>query len=171
MAASPTEKIQPGTNEMLDIAASGGPDERLTHAKENSMNLAINGSYAPYAYVALLQLSLFYLQRLGLNRLVASPQGERISMSDWTETYCLLTRVIGSTLSWGSWILGLYVGVQFDVISGLLFSVVGICCSILLMLVVPSWPRADLIAHVFSIPATAYLFRAMLLSIGVETLS
>lgn len=57
---------------------------------------------------------------------------------------------------------------QFDVLSGLLFSVVGICCSLLLMLVIPPWPRADLIAHLYSIPVTAYLFRAMLLSIGVK---
>lgn len=133
------------------------------------MDITINGSYEPYVHLALLQLSLFYLQRPGIAQLVSSPQGERVSVTGWFDTYCILTRIVGSTLSWISWMLALYVGYKFEIASGVLFFVIGFGSSIVLMLVIPPFPRADVIAHLFSIPVTVYLFRAMLLSIGVET--
>jgi hypothetical protein len=132
------------------------------------MDIAINGSYAPYAYLVLLQLSLFYLQRFGASQLVSSPQVEKVSVTGWLDTYCLFTRIVGSTLSWISWMLALYVGYKFDIASGLLFFVVGFGCSVVLMLVIPPSPRIDVIAHILSIAVTVYLLRATLLSIGVE---
>jgi len=133
------------------------------------MKVAINGSYEPYAYLALLQVSLIYLQRFGLSELISTPQGPGVPTAGWLDVYRLLTRVVGSTLSWMSWMLAVYVGFQFNVASGILFFVVGFGCNIILMLTIPSFPRVDTIAHLISIPATVYFLRATLLSIGIET--
>lgn len=75
---------------------------------------------------------------------------------------------LGTALNWASWMLAIFVWHRFGVVSGLLFLVIGLGTSLFAMLIIPCVPRFDPIAHVISLPASIYFFRATLLSVGAD---
>lgn len=131
------------------------------------MDFTINGSYQAYLYVALLQLSILYLQRLDLNRRLAG--ADEKSLSAAIDDYFLTTRIVAAGLNWASWLLAVYVGEQFGLASAALFLFLGLGTSIVATVLIPPLPYADVIAHVVSWPATAYLFCATLAALGIQT--
>jgi hypothetical protein len=133
------------------------------------MNLSINDSYGPYAYLVLLQIALVFMQRLDLNRRFSSRQSHFDSVRSPKEIYCLITGLLASVLAWSSWALALYVGYRFGVASGLLFFIVGVASNLACILAFRAPTRLELVAHVMSFPATALLFRAALVSLGIHT--
>jgi len=131
------------------------------------MDFTINGGYEAYVYVVLLQLSILYLQRLDLNRRMAAESSKALNAS--INDYFLTTRFVAAGLNWASWLLAVYVGEEFGLASAALFLILGLGSSIIATLLIPPLPRIDVFAHVVSLPATVYLFRATLLALGLVT--
>lgn len=131
------------------------------------MDLRINGSYEAYLYVALLQLSILYLQRLDLNRRLAGEDGKPLRTT--IDDYFITTRIIAAGLNWASWLLAVYVGEEFGLANAALFLLLGLGTSIVASVLIPPLPYADIIAHVVSWPATAYLFAATVVALGPQT--
>jgi hypothetical protein len=127
------------------------------------MDLRIDGGYQAYVYVVLLQLSTFYLQRLDLNRRMAEDDEKALSpaMSD----YLLTTRFVAAGLNWASWLLAVFVWQEFGLANAVLFLLLGLGSSIIPIALIPPLPIIDVFAHVLSLPATAYLFRATLVAV------
>jgi len=131
------------------------------------MNFTINGSYAPYLFIVLLDTALFVLQRLNHVRQRSTRRGSSATANVLIDFYCALTAFIASMLSWGTWALAVFVGYQFGIAAGILFFVVGFLGSTLLSLIVPPGFLFELIAHISSLPATPYLALATLRSVNV----
>jgi hypothetical protein len=130
------------------------------------MGLAIDGGYAPYGYMFLLQAPLLHLQRFGLGQFMSKPHNQ-VPINDWAEAYCAITRIMGSAVACGSWMIGAYVAYRFTIAGGVLLFALGVGTSVLLALIVPASPKLDLPAHLISIPITLYLLRALLMSVGL----
>jgi hypothetical protein len=131
------------------------------------MDVTINGSYLPYAYIVLLKTSLFFMQRLNHLRQGSTRRGASATANLVIDFYCALTSFIASVLSWSTWVLAIYVGYLFGIPAGVLFFVAGFLGSIVLSLVVPSGFAFDVIGHVISLPATPYLVFLTLRSLGL----
>lgn len=129
------------------------------------MDLRINGGYDAYLYVVLLQLSILYLQRLDFNRRLAGENSKALSAP--IDDYLLTTRYIAVGLNFTSWLLAVYVACEFGLASAALFLILGLGSSLIATALIPPLPRTDIIAHVVSLPATLYLFRATLLALGL----
>lgn len=129
------------------------------------MHLKIHGGYWAYLYVVLLQFSIVYLQRLDWNRSITE-QPTKIS-GTLVDDYLLATRFVATGLSGVSWLLAVYVAEKYGLASAALFLALGLGTSILAMVLIPPLPRIDMIAHIVSLPATAYLFSEMLLALGI----
>lgn len=127
------------------------------------MDLRINGGYQAYLYVVLLQVSTLYLQRLDLNRRMDEDDSARLSPP--INDYLLATRFVAAGLNWASWLLAFFVWQEFGPASAALFLLLGLGSSIIAMVLIPPLPIVDLVAHVISLPATAYLFRATLIAV------
>lgn len=129
-------------------------------------DLAINGSYLAYVYVALLQVSILYLQRPDLSRLLR--QKDKIPSAS-PDFYSVTTGFIGTGLNWLSWLLSAYVAQEFGIANGLLFFILGMGSSLIANILVPRVPGIDQVGHIISIPATIILVRAVLRAIGIPT--
>ena len=129
-------------------------------------DLAINGSYFAYVYLVLLEISIVYLQRPYINRLLRGKNQEPSAPPDF---YSTATGFIGTGLNWLSWFLSAYVAKEFGAANGVFFFILGMGSSIFANVFIPKLPRVDLIGHVISIPATILLFRAVLLAVGIQT--
>lgn len=127
------------------------------------MNLRINDGYEAYLYVVLLQVSILYLQRLDLNRRMVESDSKPLSPS--INDYLLTTRFVAAGLNWASWLLAVFVWQEFGLASATLFLFLGVGSSIIAIVLIPPLPAIDVIAHVISLPATAYLFRATLVAV------
>jgi len=130
------------------------------------MDFLINGSYAPYVYVLLFQVSVFFLQQPGVRELVTSPSGRLIA--NWYSSYCLLVRTLGTYLNWCGWMLAFYVGYRFGTPSGVLFFCVSFTSSFAFAVIKLSPTKSTAAAHLTSIPVTIYLIFATLRSVGLE---
>ena len=126
-------------------------------------NLAINGSNLAYAYLVLLQISIVYLQRPNQIHRVHGRHAEMPAF------YSIAMGFIGTCLNWVSWLLSAYVAKVYSIPSGVLFFIVGMGASLIANVLVPRLQQADWIGHIISIPATIFLVRAILLSIGIPT--
>jgi apolipoprotein N-acyltransferase len=126
-------------------------------------NLAINGSFLPYVYLVLLQVSIVYLQRPDQNRRL------RRDDSAIPEFYSIALGLVGSGLNWLSWLFSAYVAKEFGILSGVLFFVLGMATSMIANFLIPRVQRVDQIGHIISIPATLLLVRAILLETGIQT--
>ena len=133
------------------------------------MDISINGSYEAYGYIVLLQVSLLYMQRPDLIRRIPLPDVASTPANDLVDSHFMFTRFLGTILSWASWMPAIFIGHRFGVVSGSLFFLIGFGTSVLAMLVIPPFPRMDVVAHVISLPATLFLFYATLLSVGIDT--
>ena len=125
--------------------------------------IAINGSYWPYAYLVLLQISIVYLQR--------PDQARRLGRTD-VETpafYAVATGLIGTALNWLSWLSSAYVAKTWGLPSGAAFFVVGMATSIIANIFVPRRRLSDLIGQAVSLPATIFLVRTLLVAVNVPT--
>jgi hypothetical protein len=124
-------------------------------------DIAINGSYWPYAYLVLLQISIVYLQR--------PDQARRLGRTD-LETpafYAVATGLIGTALNWLSWLASAYVAKTWGLPSGAAFFIVGMAGSVIANVVMPRGRWPDLIGHAISLPATIFLVRTLLVAINV----
>jgi hypothetical protein len=130
------------------------------------MDFTINGSYEAYLYLVLLQVSAFYLHKLDLNRHMSGKEDKALNPS--INFYYLATGWIATALNWISWFLAIYVGQQFGIASAVLFFLLGFGSTAIATALIPPLPRVDLVAHIISLPATIYLFRAMLLAVGIQ---
>jgi hypothetical protein len=126
-------------------------------------DIAVNGSYWPYAYLVLLQISIVYLERPN--------QARRLDGSDPAipAFYAVGTGLIGTALNWFSWLSSAYVAKMFGIPSGALFFIVGMTSSLIANVVVPRRRLPDLIGHIISVPATIFLVRTLLVAINVPT--
>jgi len=131
------------------------------------MDVAINGSYAPYIYIVFLKASLFFLQRMNHVRQRSMRRGASATANVLIDFYCALTAFIASMLSWATWALAIYVGYQFGIPAGVLFFALGFVGSILLSIIVPPGFLFEVIAHLISLPATPYLLLLTLRSINL----
>jgi hypothetical protein len=129
-------------------------------------DLAINGSYLAYVYVALLQVSILYLQRPDLIRLLR--QRDKIPSAS-PDFYSATTGFIATALNWLSWLLSAYVAQEYGIANGMVFFILGMGSSIIANILVPRVPRIDQVGHIISIPATIILVRAVLRAIGIPT--
>jgi hypothetical protein len=128
----------------------------------DTASLQINGSYLAYAYLALLQLAIVYLQRPDQTRLLGHE-------SALPRFYSTAMGSVGTGLNWFSWLFSAYIASEFGIPSGVLFFVVGMGTSILANIVIPRLQAVDRIGHVISIPATVILARGILLGTGLPT--
>lgn len=126
-------------------------------------DIAINGSYWPYACLILLQISIVYLQR--------PDQARRLGRTDLAmpSFYAVGTGLIGTALNWLSWLSSAYVAKMWGPPSGGAFFIVGMASSIIANIAVPRGRWPDLIGHVISLPATILLVRMLLVAINVPT--
>ena len=144
--------------------AVGGRVAGLLEIRELAVILTINGSYEAYIYVVLLQISNFYLSRPNLQlRIQNSPASNPL-----INFYCLITGFIATVLNWTSWLLAVHVGTQFGLGSGLLFFALGFGSSILASIILLPYRPTNSLLHVVSVPATIYLFWAMLGVLGIH---
>lgn len=127
------------------------------------MDLTINGGYQAYLYIVLLQVSTLYLQRLDLNRRMAGD--DSALPSPLINDYLLTTRLLAAGLNWASWLLAIFVWQEFGPASAALFLLLGLGSGMIAMVLIPPLPMIDVVAHVISLPATAYLFRATLIAV------
>lgn len=130
------------------------------------MNFAINESYWPFLYVVLLKAALFFLQRPHHTRQQNSHRPDS-NVSAIIDIYCNLTAAVAGILSWGTWVLAIWIGFQFGISTGLLFFVVGLFGSMLLPLVLPIGFVADLTGHLVSFLATPFLVTLIVRSVNL----
>jgi hypothetical protein len=126
--------------------------------------LAIGGSYFAYLFVVFLEISIVYLQRPNLYRLLR--EQDRPS-SGSRDSYPVAVGIIGTGLNWFSWLLSAYVAKESGIANGVLFFILGMGTSIGANILLPKLPRVDQIGHIISIPATILLVRAVLLATGI----
>ena len=131
------------------------------------MDITINGSYLPYAYIVLLKTSLFFMQRLNHRRQRSPRRGASATANLLIDFYCALAAFIAGVLNWSTWVLAIYVGYLFGIPAGVLFFVAGFLGSMALTFVVPLEFAFDVIGHVISLPATPYLVLLTLRSLGI----
>ena len=121
------------------------------------MDLAIEGGFAPYVYLALLKTSLFFLRRPYYVRERSMLLDARTTEDLLVDFYCALIAFIANILVWGTWALAVYVGYRFGITSGILYFVAGYLGTILLAVVISTAVLVDKAAHILSLFATPYL--------------
>jgi hypothetical protein len=127
-------------------------------------DLAIGGSYCAYLFIVLLEISIVYLQRPNLYRLLREQDRPSNGLRD---SYPVAVGIIGTGLNWFSWLLAAYVAKEFGIANGVLFFILGIGTSIGANILLPKLPRVDQIGHIISIPAAILLVQAVLLATGI----
>jgi hypothetical protein len=125
------------------------------------MDFAIEGSVAPYVYLALLKTSLFFLQRPYYVRERSMLRDARTTEDLLVDLYCALTAFIANILVWGTWALAVYVGYRFGITFGILYFVAGYLGSILLAIVISTCVLVDKAAHILGLFATPYPYFAL----------
>ena len=131
------------------------------------MDFTINGGYAPYIYIVLLKVSLFFLQRMNHLRQRSTQRGASVTANVLIDFYCVVTAFTASILSWATWALAVFVGYKFGIPAGILFFAAGFFGSMLLPIIVPSGFLYDLIGHIVSLFATPYLVVLIVRSINI----
>ena len=121
------------------------------------MDVTLNGSYAPYLYIFMLQAALFFLQRPNHIRQLSGRRGASATVNVLIDLYCSLTALIASILSWCAWALAIWVAFHFGIPGGMLFFATIMVGSIFLPTIIPYGFAFDLVGHVISLFATPYL--------------
>lgn len=128
------------------------------------MVVVIAGGYTAYLYLALLQVALAFLQQPGSVHSGESSRGASSKLAG--DQYHALARAIGSLLSWLSWLLSIYVGYRFSVLSGMAFFALGFAASVGSIIAATSIPQLGRAGLLASFLAALYLTLCLMLSVG-----
>jgi hypothetical protein len=144
--------------------------QRRTSSQKNAtieaaVSVAINGGYAPYLYVILLQVTLAFLQQPFLVRSKMRARSvETTSVGQLKSSM----RVLGSLLGWLSWLLSFYVARKYDFLSAALFFMSAFGTSVGSLIVVTRLQQLKFPGFVICALASIYLFLRLLLSLGLR---
>jgi hypothetical protein len=129
------------------------------------MSAAINGGYAPYLYVILLQVTLAFLQQPFLSESKTRARSvETASVGQLKSSM----RVFGSFLGWLSWLLSFYIAHKYDFLNAALFFMSAFGTSVGSLIVVMHLKQLRVPELVICALASIYLFLCLLLSLGLR---
>ena len=131
------------------------------------MEIAVNGSYAPYFLVAALSAALFFLQRPDHVRRRSGVRGANATANAVIDLYCALTAFIASVLGWAKYLLAVYVGYEFSIPAGLVFFAAFFFGGTVLSLLVPPGFIFDVLGHLIGLFATPFLVILTLRSLAL----
>ena len=122
------------------------------------MNFAIHGSYIPYIYLGLWQISIAAMQHIGLQ--TDNPRMAHIGF------YTQAMKLIGGAVSWASWALGLWVGLRYGLAAGVAFASLGFGANALSIAYLYRHPNFVLLVHPLGLVAMPIMAYLTLASVG-----